>query len=171
MRGQSARKEFASRGGVVKDGCGWEVMTCWFLCAAAEKAAFKMDKTKCINLTRCCQVREKVLGTSMWPATFNFKMTIIIFRIFWKRCLDDLGRRRISAANECKQLGCLSMREVWRQWARASGHHCQQGPGHWRLDVTLNLPSLATPVVQSWYKQLHANWAGILLKLFYGYPT
>lgn len=43
------------------------------------------------------------------------------------------------------------------------------------LDVTLNLPCLkirgpATPVVQSWYKQRHINWAVIRLKLFSGIP-
>lgn len=87
----------------------------------------------------------------------------------------DLGRRRNFSASECKQLACLSLSEAWRQQDRASGHQCQRGLGLWSLDVTLNLPGRkirgpATPVVQSWYKQLHAKYAGILRKLLYGCP-
>lgn len=64
----------------------------------------------------------------------------------------DLGRSKNSAASECKQLACLSVSKAWRQPQQAREHQCQQGPGLWSLDVTVNLPCMkirgpATPVV------------------------
>lgn len=190
---QRARKQLRSRGGVVKGVVGerlWLVGThSEFICTAGVKAGLcpvgnQLDRDRqAVNFELCALSDSPLLKyielkrwTPWWSTitSLSFSSPCHLFQEMNPCGKNDREEGGISLpVNANNWPVCLWARPDVS--GRASGFQCQRGPGLWSLDVTLNLPWLkirgpATPAVQSWYKQLHASYAEILLKQLYGYP-